>query len=82
MKKHPKLLKREMFILALTEKILGEMIRQKMKRSKLASRMGRSPAWVERFLLGDDRYLKVRNISDACHALGVKPVLIFKRKSP
>ncbi len=79
MMKNPKLLKQEMFILALSEKILGEMIRQKMKRRELAHRMGRSKAWLDRFLLGQRGYFNVRSISDACHALGVRPVLYFKR---
>lgn len=80
MQKNPKLLKQEKFLLALSEKILGEMIRQKMKRRELARRMGRSKDWVNRFLLGDRGYFNIRTISDACHALGVEPVLIFKRK--
>lgn len=76
---HRKLHAEEAFILEVTEKLLEAMEKQQINQNELASRLGKSRAFVSQLLNGS-RNMTLRTLADICFALRLAPELALRRK--
>lgn len=73
-----KLMNQERFILEVTEAFCEHMKQNKITRTELAKRLGKSRGFVSQVLNGG-RNLTIRTIADIAAALGVSPFFDLKK---
>ena len=77
-----RLLRTEELILEVTEALIAAMAQQKLTKSQLAARLGKSPAFVTQILNGG-RNLTLRTIAEVADALRAEiHVAVVRRKRP